>query len=420
MAGASRTVIRTWSSAPSGPPAATSTPWRLRRSASWAPSIEWARSQRKLAWLGSASTGRSPSASNSRARSRDTASRRRVSSASPAWSAYSTAACVSAFTPSTGAIVPSRSASRAHGVAGAQAREPVGLRERADHQEPRERADEAQAGVDVLGVLEVHERLVEQHVHPLRQHRQQAPQLGGGQVVTGRVVGVADDDRARAVRHGAGQGGAVVGVVALGAHRDRSRAGARGHQRVERIRGPRHHQLVALGEQRQGRRLEQLRGAVAEHHLLGRHAVALGQQPAHAARVAVRIPVHAPARAGDGGVHDLRVRQVGPLGAGQVEVGHLLERQLALGGAPLAALAVQLQLVDVVELPVVAEEIHVATAEPGSAPAPGSGRTRCRTAPAPPRRWRRRCARARRAPAGARRRGARASRRGPRAWRRPS
>ena len=271
----------------------------------------------------------------------------------------------------------------------------------------------------LLGVLEVHERLVEQHVHALGQHREQAPQLGGGQVVTGRVVRVADDERARAVRDRARQGGAVVGVVALGGHRHRARAGARGHQRVERIRGPRHHQLVALREQRQRRRLEQLRGAVAEHHLLGRHVVALRQQAADAARVAVRVPVHPPARTGDGGVHDLRVRQVGPLGAREVEVGHLLQREPALGGAPLAALAVQLQLVDVVELPVVAEEVHAATAEPGSAPVPGSGGTRCRRPPAPPRRWRRRCARGRRAPAGARRRGARASRRGPRAWRRP-
>ena len=43
---------------------------------------------------------------------------------------------------------------------------------------------------------------------------------------------------------------------------------------------------------------------------------------------------------------------------GQVEVRHLLERQPALGRAPLAPLAVQLHLVDVVELPVVAEEVH--------------------------------------------------------------
>ncbi len=93
-----------------------------------------------------------------------------------ACSACSTAAWVSAFTPSTGATCRRRSRVRAHRVAGAQARQPVDLREGAHHQQAREGVDQAQARVDVLGVLEVHERLVQQHVHVLGQHRQQAPQ----------------------------------------------------------------------------------------------------------------------------------------------------------------------------------------------------------------------------------------------------
>ncbi len=80
-------------------------------------------------------------------------------------------------------------------------------------------------------------------------------------------------------------------------------------------------------EQRQRSRLEQLGRAVAQHDLLGRHGVALGEQAADAAGVAVGVAVHAPARARDRRVHDLRVRQVGPLGARQVEVRHPLERQ---------------------------------------------------------------------------------------------
>ena len=61
----------------------------------------------KFAWLALTSTGSSRSASIRWARSRITAARRRSTSAPPIFSAWATAAWVSAFTPSTGAIASS-------------------------------------------------------------------------------------------------------------------------------------------------------------------------------------------------------------------------------------------------------------------------------------------------------------------------
>jgi hypothetical protein len=106
------------------------------------------------------------------------------------------------------------------------------------------------------------------------------------------------------------------------------------------------------------RGLEQLRGPVAHHDLLRLHAVALGELAADLGGVAVGVAVHPPARGVDRRVHDLRVREVGPLGARQVERRHLLEREHLLAPAPLAQLAVDLLVVHVLELPVVVEEAH--------------------------------------------------------------
>ena len=147
---------------------------------------------------------------------------------------------------------------------------------------------------------------------------------------------------------------AAVGDV----HRHRPPARARGHQRVEGVGGPRREQLVALAEQHERRGLQQLGRAVAHRDPLRLHVVQPGQRPAHVLRVAVRVAVHAPARGVDRGVHHLGVGELRPLGAGQVQVGHLLQRQRALAVAALAALLVQLALVDVLELPVVVEQAH--------------------------------------------------------------
>ena len=250
-------------------------------------------------------------------------------------------------------------------VAGPQAGQAIDLRECPDHEQAREGVDQPQAGVDVLGVLEVHERLVQQHVDVRRQPGQHRPELVRAHVVAGRVVGVADD------QHAGAAGDGVAQPAVLGDHGPRARV--RGQQRVERVRGPGHDQLVASAQQRQRRRLQQLGGAVAERDALGRDAVAIGEQPAHRRRVAVRVAVDQAACARDRRVDDLGVRQVGPLGARQVEVGQALQRQPLLLLPARAALAVQLALVQVVELAVVVAEADatLSCAARTSAPAPG-------------------------------------------------
>src|SRR5215218_10582938 len=122
--------------------------------------------------------------------------------------------------------------------------------------------------------------------------------------------------------------------------------------------------------------MKQLGRTVPQRYLVRLDAVAIGEQAPRRGGVAVGVPVHAPARPRDRGVHDLQVRQVGPLGAGQVYFRGALESRLLLLSPPLAPLEVQLRLVDVVELPVVVAEAHARCRERASAPAPGSRRTR--------------------------------------------
>jgi hypothetical protein len=83
--------------------------------------------------------------------------------------------------------------------------------------------------------------------------------------------------------------------------------------------------------------------------------VPLGQEAPDAGGVPVRVAVHAAARGVDRRVHDLGVREVGPLGVREVDRRDLGERELALAPAALPQHAVDRLLVDVVELPVVVE-----------------------------------------------------------------
>ena len=234
-------------------------------------------------------------------------------------------------------------------------------------------------------------------------------------VVAGRVVGVADHDHARALGH------ARRSSRPCSAN-DRPGAGVRGQQRVERVRGPGHHELVAAPEQGQRRGLQQLGGAVAEHDLLGLDPVALGEQAPHRRGVAVRVAVDEAAGARDRRVDDLRVRQVGPLGAGQVEVGQPLQRQPLL--APRGARAARGSA-----RPRRGRRTGGSSrGSPRRSVARGEGRPRALDDEEPEREDHGGDADARRedalerarAPGGGRRRGGRASRRGRPAWRRPS
>ena len=65
---------------------------------------------------------------------------------------------------------------RAHHVPGPQPGHPVCLGKRAEDEEARKLADELEAGVDRLDVLEVDVGLVEQHVDVVRELRQQPAQ----------------------------------------------------------------------------------------------------------------------------------------------------------------------------------------------------------------------------------------------------
>jgi hypothetical protein len=248
---------------------------------------------------------------------------------------------------------------RSDGVAAAEPREAVDLRERAEDQETREAVDQPQHGVLGLDVLELDVGLVDQEHHVLGQPRGQSGHGVRRQIGPGRVVGIAQDDDAGPVADGVDQ--RLRRRVVDG---DGTPPGALGHQRVERIRRPRRDQLVAGRQQHVGRHLEQLARAVADDDLLGRHAVALGKHRAHLGRVAVGVAVDRPARRVDGGVHDLGVREVGPLGARQVQHRDLLERERLLAGAAFAQPAVVLLLVYVLELPVVVEQAHVAGVTP--------------------------------------------------------
>ena len=99
-----------------------------------------------------------------------------------------------------------------------------------------------------------------------------------------------------------------------------------------------------------GRGLEQLGGTVADHDLLGLHVVAGGQPASQPGGQAVGVAVDPPPGRVDRGVHDLRVRKVGPLGPRGVEHRHALEGDGVLAAAALAQLAVDLLLADRLEL----------------------------------------------------------------------
>ena len=192
----------------------------------------------------------------------------------------------------------------------------------------------------------------------LRERARERPDRIRRQVRARRIVRVAEDHNAGAIGDGAEQR-VHVHAAALEIDRDRPPARALRHQRVQRVGGPGRDELVARSEQDERGCLQELGRAVADHDLLGLHAVPLAEQPAHGARVAVRIAVHAPARRVNRGVHDLRVREVRPLRAREVDHRHLGQRQRALARPPGPQLAVDLLLIDVFELPVVVEEPHV-------------------------------------------------------------
>ena len=104
----------------------------------------------------------------------------------------------------------------------------------------------------------------------------------------------------------------------------------------------------------------------------------LGQQSSYGRGVAVGIAVDEAARPRDRRIDDLGVRHLGPLGARQIDVWQPLQRQRLLAHSPRAPLAVQLLLIEVLELPVVVPEAQgrPANQSPGARLGPGPSITR--------------------------------------------
>ena len=91
-------------------------------------------------------------------------------------------------------------------------------------------------------------------------------------------------------------------------HRHRAPVRAPGHDRIERVARPRGDELVAGLEQRGGRRVQELRGAVADDDLLGLQAVVVGELGPQRAGARVDVAVQALARRVRDRVDDVVVR----------------------------------------------------------------------------------------------------------------
>ena len=139
-------------------------------------------------------------------------------------------------------------------VADSQARKPPRLGEAAEHQQLRVLLEQRQRRVGGMGVRELHQRLVQQHRHVLRQAQQQPPQLRHGHQLARRIIGARERDRPHArLARGRLQQGVHAGGCA---HRLPVRTAR--HQRIERVGGPGRQQLLPRLHHRSRRRAQQL------------------------------------------------------------------------------------------------------------------------------------------------------------------
>ena len=132
-------------------------------------------------------------------------------------------------------------------------------------------------------VGELDERLVEQHDDALGQRVEQRVELGG-RTSSSPVGSLGLHSATTRVRS------LIAAQDALGAEPGTGTARAvraPGHQRVERIGGPRRDQLVARLDQRLRGGAEQLGGAVADDDLLARRRLARGELAAQLGGVRV-------------------------------------------------------------------------------------------------------------------------------------
>ena len=205
-----------------------------------------------------------------------------------------------------------------------------------------------------VGGDEVGERLVEQQRDVLRQRVEQLAQGGRRHVGAGRVVRVAERDRARARGDRRQQPLDVVAVR----HRHRARAGALRHHGVEAVGGPRRQQLVLPSSRTRAAAASSCAAPWPTATRSGSTPLRRAQLAAQLLRGRVRLGVQRPARRVGDGVDDVRVRQLVPGRAREVEHVDARERAAALLLGLRAQLLSDLFVGHAGELPVVVEQAH--------------------------------------------------------------
>ncbi len=163
------------------------------------------------------------------------------------------------------------------GVAEAHAGEAVGLAEGAQHDDVLVPGLEEVQAVGVVGVVdELAVGLVEDHRHALGERGQELLGLAAPHDAAGRVVGAAEPDELGPRRDRRAHRRKVVVEVAQ-RHRDDTGLHELGRLGVPAVGEVRHHDLVAgVAEQLRDELDDDLR-AVTDDHVLGAHAVGLGE-----------------------------------------------------------------------------------------------------------------------------------------------
>ena len=184
----------------------------------------------------------------------------------------------------------------ADAVTDAQAREPVDLREGANHERARALGNPGERIREVAAAHVLDVTLVD-YQHDIRRQRRHEPiELGAADARAGRVIGVAQHHHARARRYGCAHRREVVHQPRGERHRHSSRAHARGHDRIHRKGRPRVHDFIAGADERFHHQLEDLVPAAAEYDLSGRDAELRREFRAQPEARAIRVTVHAPSR----------------------------------------------------------------------------------------------------------------------------
>ena len=193
-------------------------------------------------------------------------------------------------------------------VADAQPGEARRLREGAEDGDLAPLLDVVERVREVRAQRELDVRLVEDDDGPLGDARHEAFDLIGRHDRRGGVVGVRDEDdlrhRGDRARHRL-----EIEAMLLQHHHDADAPGRLDDHRVHDEGRVRDDRLVAGPEERADEQLDQLVRAVAEHDLVGRRSVFLGERLPQIEAAAVRVPVEVVERGEDRPLHAVGRRQ---------------------------------------------------------------------------------------------------------------